>query len=219
MTADQALIPAIGLGAGGHARVVIDILELGGRYRPFGLLDADPDLWGREVFGVPVLGGDGLLERMKEQGVSRFFVGLGGVGDLQPRIDLYRAGLAAGLAPLEAVHPRAVVSGRADLGPGLTVMAGAVINPGADIGENAVVNTGAVVEHDCTLGDHAHIATGALLSGGVRVGRAAHVGAGAVVRQGISIGPEALIGAGAVVVKDIPEGAVVAGNPAGPLQR
>ena len=204
----------IGLGAGGHAKVVIDILIREEHRRLAGLLDKDPALWGREVMGLPVLGGDELLPGLREKGFAAFFIGLGGVGDLSPRIALFEAALAAGLTPVEAVHPRAVVAESAILGPGITIMAGAVINPGAELGKNVIVNTGAVVEHDCLIRDHAHIATGAVLSGGVRVGRAAHVGAGAVVRQGLTIGEEALVGAGAMVVEDVADGAVVVGNPA-----
>lgn len=46
------------------------------------------------------------------------------------------------------------------------------------------------------------------------VGKGASIGAGAVIRCGITIGEWAMIGCGAVVTKDVPAGAVVAGNPA-----
>lgn len=49
---------------------------------------------------------------------------------------------------------------------------------------------------------------------GVTVARDAVVGAGVVVLPGVRIGAGALIGAGAVVVHDVPDGAVVVGNPA-----
>ncbi len=42
----------------------------------------------------------------------------------------------------------------------------------------------------------------------------AKIGANATVLPGIVVGANALVGAGAVVVKDVPEGKVVAGNPA-----
>ena len=46
------------------------------------------------------------------------------------------------------------------------------------------------------------------------VGRGASIGAGAVIMCGVTIGPWAMVGAGAVVLEDVPEGAVVVGNPA-----
>ena len=211
--------PVIIIGAGGHAKVVLEVLLLEGRHAPAGFLEADQERWGERLMGVPVLGGDELLPEMKERGIFRFLVGLGGVGDLKPRAALYAAALEAGLKPVRAVHPRAVVSKEARIGPGTAILAGAVVNPGAFLGGNVIVNTGALVEHDCLIEDHAHIATGAILCGGVRVGPGAHVGAGAVVRQGLEIGAGALVGAGAVVVRDVAPGAVAVGNPARPLEK
>ncbi len=48
----------------------------------------------------------------------------------------------------------------------------------------------------------------------MEVGEGTHVGIGACVIQGIKIGKWATIGAGAVIIKDVPDGAVVVGNPA-----
>ena len=48
----------------------------------------------------------------------------------------------------------------------------------------------------------------------VVIGRGVFIGARAIILKGVTIGDRAVIGAGAVVVKDVPAGAVVAGNPA-----
>jgi acetyltransferase-like isoleucine patch superfamily enzyme len=47
-----------------------------------------------------------------------------------------------------------------------------------------------------------------------RVCRGASIGSGAVILGGVTVGAGALVGAGAVVTRDVPPGAVVAGNPA-----
>lgn len=209
----------VGFGAGGHAKVVIEILRAMGDFEPAGLLDAGQRTRGLRVLGVPVWGGDDQLHDLVVRGFKYFFVGLGSIGDASSRRAVYERALAAGLQPVKAVHPHAVVSASATLGPGVTIMAGAVINASAALGANVIINTGAVVEHDCTVGDHAHVATGAKLGGTVRVGRLAHIGAGATIRQGINVGEAALVGVGAVVVKDVPAGMVVAGVPARPLRQ
>ena len=209
-------VPIVGLGAGGHAKVVIEILQLVGQYELTGLLDPKPDLRGELVLGVPILGGDEQLAMLKARGVEHFFVGLGSTADLKPRRRLYEFALSQGMKPVTVIHPDAVISASAVLGSGATVMAAAVINADARLGDNVIVNTGAIVEHDCVIGNHVHIATGAKLSGGVIVGDGTHIGVGAVVRQCIRIGMGALIGAGAVVVKDVPDGQSVMGNPARP---
>ncbi len=206
----------VGVGAGGHAKVVMDILESLGGVDIVGLLDTNAERWNTDYFGVPVLGGDELLGSLRRQGVGHFFVGVGSVGDTSLRRLLYEKGVAAGLQPIAAIHPRAVVSRHASLGLGATVLAGAVINAGARIGDNVVVNTGALVEHDCTVEDHAYVSTGACLAGGVHVGAGAHIGNGASVRQCVRIGKGAVVATGAVVVKDVADGVTVMGVPALP---
>lgn len=203
-------------GGGGHARVLIDALLVSGAGRPAAVLDADRSLHGGDILGVPVIGGD---DAKLPKGVTHFVVGLGSTRDGAPRRRLYELALSRGLKPLTVVHPAAVVSRFARLGPGSAVFAGAVVNAGTTIGANAVVNTGAIVEHDCAVGDHAHVATGACLAGGVSIGDGAHVGVGACVRQGIRIGARAVIGAGAAVVADIPAGATAVGVPAKPVKK
>ncbi len=204
-------------GAGGHGRVVLDALQAAGLGDDAGILDADPDLKGRQVLGVPVLGDDGYLAKAIECGYSHFIVGTAGLNDAALRRALFEKGLAAGLKPLSVCHPRAVLSPHAGLGAGVVVLAGAVLNPGATVGDNAIINSAAVIEHDCIVGDDTHIAPGAVLLGGVTVGRMAFIGGGAVVAPGLNIGEGAVIGAGAVVIEDVKPGVSVAGVPARPL--
>lgn len=204
------------LGAGGHAAVVIECLSLARSARPAAVLDQDSRLWGTRLLDVPVVGDDARLPEFARTADS-FAVGVGSVGNNQPRARLFAAGCAAGLAPATVIHPAAIVSPSARIGPGCQLLAGCIVGTRAVLGDNVIVNSGAIIDHDCVIGDHAHIAQGACLGGGVRVGARAHVGAGSCVRQGISVGEDALVGAGAVVVKDVPPGITVAGVPAAPF--
>ena len=209
----------IGLGAGGHAKVVIEILRSHKSYELIGLLDPKSEAKGKSVLGVPVLGDDDLLPALKRDGVCHFFIGLGSVGDTRPRQRLFELALQYEMKPVDAVHPQAIISPSAELGEGVTIMAGAVINACARLGANVIVNTGAIVEHDCVVGDHVHIATGAQLASTVQVGNGAHIGAGATVLQCVRIGEDAIVGAGAVVVDDVPDNVIVVGVPARILKR
>lgn len=204
----------IGLGAGGHAKVVIEILQTLGSYNIVGLLDSNQELWNTRVLSVPVFGDDDLLAGLLDTGVETAFIGLAGTGDTQPRQRLFEYTIAAGFQAVEVIHPRAEVSPSAELGIGATVMAGAIINSEAQLGKNVIVNTGAIVEHECVIGAHVHLATGSRLCSTVYVGDGAHIGAGATVKQSIHIGEGAVIGAGAVVVKDVAPMTTVTGIPA-----
>lgn len=209
----------VGLGAGGHAAVVIEALRGAGGYEIAGLTDPRPGLRGSSLLGVPILGDDAELQRQYDRGVSHAFIGLGGASDTRPRRRLYELARGLGFEMVDVVHPSAVLSPSAGVGAGATLLANAVVNANAHLGRNVLVNSGAIVEHDCRIGDHVHIASGARLASGVVVGEGAHVGAGATVLQGRSIGAGAIVGAGAVVTRDVEAATVVVGVPARVLRR
>ncbi|OAN55001.1 acetyltransferase [Magnetospirillum moscoviense] len=203
------------IGAGGHAKVVIDALRRAGTTVD-GLVDADPGRVGSTVLGVPVLGGDEALERCDRQR-TRVVNGIGAVGPADLRAKVFAAYRARGFVFATLVDPSAVVGGGVVLDEGAQILAGAVVQTGCRVGCDAIVNTRAAIDHDCHVGAHAHIAPGAVLSGDVRIGERTLVGTGATVIQGIRIGSGALVAAGAVVICDVADGARVAGNPARPI--
>lgn len=211
------MIAVIGLGAGGHAKVVVDILTLMGGFDIRGLLDPRQDA-ATEGIGLTVLGDDSLLPALVAQGVRSAFLGIGGANGSDRRRAVYDAARRYGIEFVSAIHPSAIVARSVVIGAGPTLMAGAILNPGARLGDNVIVNTGAIVDHDCVLGDHVHIAVGACLAGGVRVEEGAHVGIGATVLQGVTIGAGSMVGAGAVVLHDVPPATVVVGVPAKALR-
>lgn len=202
------------IGGGGHAAVVIDAMRLGDQAEPVAIVERDREMWGTDVLGVPVVGGDEEIPALVSGGIGWFTVGVGGAGDSDLRRRLFRMGSSSFLRPVRVVHPSAVLAEGSEIGPGAQVMAGAVVAVGARVEANALINTRAVVDHDCRVRRGAHVASGAVLAGGVFVGIGAFVGAGATVIQGIRIGERAVVGAGAVVIDDVPDGATVVGVPA-----
>ncbi len=201
--------PIVVLGGGGHARVVIDAAQWAGLVV---LGYAAPERsQTTDALGPKWLGDDPVaLEAHRD---AAFVLGLGHQG-LRKAIAALVASARVALA--DVVHPRSVVSQRAELLGGCAIMAGAVVNSGARVGLHAIVNTGAIVEHDVTLGDLVHVCPGAVLGGGVQVGAGATIGLGARVRDHVSIGAGAFVGMGAVVVSDVAPGAMVVGVPARP---
>jgi len=111
------------------------------------------------------------------------------------------------------IHSTANISPSVNILEGTVVMAGVMINSDASIGKHVIINTAAVVEHDCKIGDFVHISPNATVTGNVCIGEGSQIGAGAIVIPNITIGKWVTIGAGAVIIDDIPDYAVVVGNP------
>lgn len=201
------------LGAGGHAKVIADIL-LCQDAEVMGFLDDNPDLSGQYIWNLPILGAGDQWVTLKPDGMV---IGIGSNG--------LRRQLAARFAHAAppwtaAVHPTATISDFAQIGEGTVVMAGAVINPDVVIGAHSIINTGATVDHDCKIGAFVHIAPGCNLSGGVELGDGVLLGVGSSVIPGCSIAPDVIVGAGACVTKPIEEpGIAVVGVPAKPIRR
>jgi len=112
-----------------------------------------------------------------------------------------------------AIDINANISKRTKIGVGTVIMKGVSINSDVQIGTHCILNTNASIDHDCKIDNFVHISPNVGLAGNVTVGEGTHIGIGAAVIQGINIGKWATIGAGAVIIKDVPDYAVVVGNP------
>jgi len=202
--------PILIMGAGGHAKVLIDALKKLDR-TILGILDPSPSM--STVLEIPVLGGNEELERYPPDQVD-LINGLGSIKTVSSREQLFNKFKEQGYKFSSVIHPNAILSESCCLGEGVQILAGAIIQVGVELGKNVIVNTGSLVDHDCHIGEHCHIAPGVALSGNVKVGDKTHIGMCAAIIQGIEIGKECLIGAGSVVIRSIPDSAVAYGNPA-----
>ncbi|RYE41773.1 MAG: acetyltransferase [Hyphomicrobiales bacterium] len=201
------------LGAGGHAKVCIDLLRAMGREPSFCIGGIEAPL---QCLGVPVLQGDSHLQRLAAQGYREAFVA---IGDNALRQRLGQQVLSIGLDLVNAISPQAVVAPSTRLGRGIAVMAGAVINADSELGDLAIVNTCASVDHDGRLAPAAHIAPHTGLAGNVTVGERSFLGVGCKVIPGVIIGADVIAGAGSVIIADVPAGNRIAGVPAKPLRK
>lgn len=202
-------------GASGHGKVVIDIVEKAGRYRIAGLLDDNPELHGKRVFGYPVLGGLAELPHIDSE--TRCAIVAIGANEVRQKLAGRLRALGYGFAC--AVHPSAQIGRGVTIGAGTIVMAGALINSDTRVGEHVIIPIGAAIAHDCVIGDFARMSVGAHLAGGVTVGRLAWIGMGADVIEGVRIGEGTVVGAGAAVIGDLPDHVVAVGVPARIIKR
>lgn len=111
------------------------------------------------------------------------------------------------------VHRSAYISRFTEVGEGTVIMPKVCVNAEVKIGKHCIINSGAIIEHECIIDDFVHVSPNASLAGNIHVGKGTHIGLGANIIQGIKIGRNVLVGAGSVILNDIPDNAVVVGNP------
>ncbi|MBN1405322.1 MAG: acetyltransferase [Candidatus Omnitrophica bacterium] len=194
------------IGGGGHCKVVIDAIDLSGKFDIYGIVD--PALKkDSKVLGVTVIGKDDILPDIFKK-VKYAFITVGSIGNCEIRKKIYSNLNKIGFKLPVIAHPKSVIAKDviANIGEGTFIAAGAIVNPGIVIGKNAIINTKASVDHDCTIGDFVHIAPGVTLSGVVKVGNETHIGTGANIIQCVAIGKNCIIGAGITVRKDMKNG-------------
>jgi sugar O-acyltransferase (sialic acid O-acetyltransferase NeuD family) len=200
------------IGASGHAKVVIDIVERQSLCRIVGLIDTYKNP-GTEVMGYQVLGGEGCLpDLMAKHGVSAAIVAIGD-NRIRHHVALRTGSIAPSLAFVNAVHPSARIARDVAMGRGIVIMAGVTVNPGTRIGDFCYVNTNASVDHDNVLEAFSCIQPNAATGGNVRLGAFSVLAMGATVVQGISVGEDTIIGAGSTVLDDIPDRVIAYGTP------
>lgn len=199
-------------GASGHAKVVVEAIEKQGLYEVACLVDDDPSLWGKEVFGYRVLRGKAELLEVKTSLAT--FETIVAIGSNKIRMAVAHWLEAHGYKFVSVVHPSASISRGVTISNGTVVMAGVVINADSYIGSHAIINTAASVDHDCHVGNGVHIAPGTHLCGNVAIGSGTFVGAGVTVIPNLAIGSNVTVGAGSTIVCDVDNDVTVVGTPA-----
>ncbi len=199
--------PIVLVGAGGHARACIDVIEQTEGFEIIGLVGM-PDELGTSVLGYPVLGTDQNLPELHQKSPNALIT-LGQIKTPEHRIRLFELLVQKGFRLPTIVSPRGYVSRHARVGEGTIVMHGAVVNAGARIGRNCILNTYSLVEHDVVIGDHCHVSTATVINGGVQVESGTFIGSNSSVRELIRVGQNCLIGMAQGVLSNVEDGSRV----------
>ena len=205
--------PCLIMGAGNHAKVLLDTLRQLNVNNIIGFADISHE-GVKELSSLPILDQAKCLEHKQPSDIV-LLNGVGGLPGMNARQTLFDEWHSVrAFEFMQLVHPSCYVSPQAVLGHGVQILARAVLQTGCQIKNNVLINTGAILDHDCIIGEHSVIAPGAVLCGNVHVEERAYVGANATVIQGVTIGKGSVVAAGAVVIKDVPPNTLVRGVPA-----
>ena len=196
--------PILLLGAGGHARACIDVIEQEGHYLVKGLTGLFNEI-GSRILDYPVLGTDEDLPVLLKD-CRNVLIAIGQIETPEPRMRLFKLLQQFDCVLPVIVSPNAYVSPHANLKAGTIIMHGSVVNAGAKVGKNCIVNSQSLIEHDVVIEDHCHIATAAKINGGVYIGQGTFIGSNSSVRQCLKIGERCIIGMGQQVLVDCEKG-------------
>ena len=197
------------IGAGGHARACIDVLEEENQFEIAGLIEKDESMANVNL-GYPIIGTDNDLKDLRQQ-YSNALITVGQIKSPAIRIKLYQLLKELDFTLPIIVSSQAYVSKHAKIGVGTIIMHDAIVNANARIGKNCIINSKVLIEHDAIIGDHCHIATGAIVNGEVVVGNESFIGSGVVTRQCISIGNNCVIGASVVLKSNVESNRIIKG--------
>ncbi len=196
------------LGAGGIAKMIIEILMEQNKFSEIALLDNFPT--SSHVMGIPVIGKCDELENFRNDYAYAFVC----IGDPKIRAGYFSRIMAEKFIVPNVIHPTACISRSACLGIGIFVNAMGVIEASSRLGNGCYVNTSALVAHDCELGECVHMAPRSTTTGNVRIGDNSFIGASSCIINHRHIGRNVTVAAGAAVITDIPDNVMVAGCPA-----
>lgn len=198
----------IGAGSvGGH--VATNLKDYTSDYNFIGFLDDDKSKIGNEFVGFPVLGEIDSISNYSS--MISIVIGIAFPSVKFKIIEKLR-GLGYNTFP-SLVSRVAWLSENTKVGEGCIIYPGVTVNYNSLINDFVVINMNCAIGHDCMIGDYASLAPGVLTGGNTTIGQLSEMGIGSKTLQGITIGERSTVGAGSVIIKDVPDTAVVVGNP------
>tara|TARA_B100001123_G_C14973923_1_gene892819 strand:- start:233 stop:841 length:609 start_codon:yes stop_codon:yes gene_type:complete len=186
------------IGAGGHSRSCIDVIEMQRKYKIIGLIDNKK----KSSLNYKIIGSDNELKKFSKK-IHYALITIGQITNSKIRENLFKKALNCGFKFPTIISPLSYVSKHASIEEGTIVMHGSIINAGAKIGKNCIINSKSLIEHDVVIGDHCHLATRSTVSGGVTIKRNSFVGSCSVIKQNLKIGKNCFINANLFLQKDL----------------
>lgn len=205
------------IGAGNYGEVYLAYLQEAG-INIVGFIDDDKTLWGKEILGIPVLGG---MTDLRELSIKYDFEAVYcPIGNNKLRVKFLKQALSLGFHTPNYIHPSVIISPNVSLGKGVYILLGSIIMPHTEIKDFVMISMSVNVAHHNVLEEGVFLSTGVNVGANMHLDVRAYIGIGALIMTGVKrIGKDALVGAGSVVIRDVEGGLVVAGNPAKILER
>ena len=189
------------IGAGGHCKVIIDLIKLLNKFKIVGIYDDNKK---GSFNGYTILGNTKEIDIK----ISNFIIT---IGNDKIRKKIYENNQHLNWCSL--IHPSAIISKNVKIGKGSVICAGFILQTDVIIGNHCIINTGSSIDHESVIGDFCSICPHTTICGQVKIGNLCFIGANATIIQCLKIGSKTTIGAGSVIIKHIGSEQKVVGNP------
>lgn len=201
------------IGAGGFAREVLWLIRESAKHgeeiEPWGFIDDNPDMHGKELCDLQVKGGLETLKKHKDKVYA-----VCAIGNPVTKKKVVERALEAGVRFTSVMAPNVCISDYCEIGEGSIICAGNIVTTQIIIGKHVILNIDCTIGHDVTIEDYATLAPGVHVSGNCVIKQGADIGTGTNLIQAVTIGEWSIVGAGAAVAKDIPPDVTAVGVPA-----
>lgn len=187
------------VGAGGHCKSCIDVIEKEKKFKIIGIIDNKKKGF---FLKYKILGKDNCLKKYYKK-TNYILISVGQIKNFQVRENLFKKIKKIKFKFATVVSPMSYVSKHALIDEGSIIMHGSIINAGAHIGKNCIINTKSLIEHDVTIGDHCHISTETTINGGVLIKKGTFIGSRSIIKNNISIGEGSIVGANLYINKNL----------------
>jgi len=184
------------IGGGGHCRSVIDVIELEGKFKVFGVIDK-AELFGEKVSGYEIIGSDKDLYDIRQK-IDYAFISIGQIRTSTPRRNMFEVLKKLDFKIPKIVSPRSYISKSAQVSEGTIIMHDCLVNANAKVGKNCIVNTKALIEHDSSIGENTHLSTCSVINGNTIIGKNCFIGSNSVVKESSNIPNNSFIKAGSL---------------------
>tara|TARA_B110000196_G_scaffold227731_1_gene196451 strand:+ start:807 stop:1439 length:633 start_codon:yes stop_codon:yes gene_type:complete len=198
------------IGGGGHAKVVISLLQKVDNFEIIGFVDINEK---KDILGIPYLGDDKILPDLYNKGINNAVLAIGQIKSSSKRKNIYNELNKLGFNFPSIISPNSIINKDVIIGAGSVIMDGVIIESGSVIGLNCIINTSSSINHDCSIKDFCHIAPGVTISGNVNIGFDVFIGTGSNIINNIDIADNVLISAGSCVLKSIKNKGTYMGYP------
>lgn len=199
------------LGAGTYGETLLTyLLEAG--HEVLGFIDDHPDMEGAKVKGFPVLGK--YEDLFNDDFKATIECIICSIGDNHVRVTYLSELVSQGYEAPNFVHDTVILTEDISMGKGIYILPGSIIMPHVILNDYCIISMGCKIAHHTVLHEGAFVSTGSNIGASIDIGGKTLMGIGCTIMTGVKkIGENAIIGAGSMVIRDVPDQAVVVGNP------